>query len=85
MTYTIQDLRDGKCAVVNDGTVEELNRVIGANVVEAQNLSLPCVIFLDPMSINPRWYSRFHYGKEQIFNGLEYIPTQSVHEFLKQL
>ena len=26
--YTIQDLADGKCCVKNDGTLEELNKVL---------------------------------------------------------
>lgn len=28
MKYTIDDLKNTKCAVINDGTIEELNKVL---------------------------------------------------------
>lgn len=72
--YTIQDLRDGKCDVINDGSVEELNQVIRAACPED----------------NTYWNGTA--GYYHIFKGegacpryKEIIPTQSVHEFLKQL
>lgn len=74
-SYTIQDLAEGRCAVVNDGTAEELNEVLMAAFPKFKKATGDC-----------SWYRS--YG---IYKWMGYyippptIPTQSVKDFVKQL
>ena|SRR5690606_933140 len=74
MKYTIEDLRNGKCAVKNDGTVEELKKVL--------RLAFPS----DNSVIegaHKYYYSSSHEGE---WMGSSYprndLPVQSVKNFL---
>lgn len=71
--YTIQDLRNGKVAVVNDGTLEELKKVL--------DLSNPD----DNFSIKGSYSIYECAGK--YWGGVDRtnLPTQSVKDFLVQL
>ena len=71
--HTIQDLKDGKVAVVNDGTVEELETVM---------------IYAFPMDANvsgTREFYRAGHGGNTWDIGRGNLPTQSVKNFLVQL
>lgn len=73
--YTIQDLADGKCAVKNDGTLEELKKVL--------KLAFP----LDPDIISGlnTYYFKHAWSSTQWSASVNTnLPTQSVKEFLKQ-
>lgn len=41
MKYTIQDLREGRVAVKNDGTLEELRKVIKSWFSSSHNVNIP--------------------------------------------
>jgi hypothetical protein len=77
--YTIEDLKNGKCTVINDGTPEELDIVLSAaegNPCSRTYIKLAC--------------SKYYWTKNNYFwsNGdiNKYnLPTQSVKEFIKQI
>lgn len=77
--YTIEDLRNGKCAVENDGTLEELKKVL-KEAFPADECS-------------PSGDSQFYYGKHNrvtwysaLYTSLPTsLPTQSVKDFISQL
>jgi hypothetical protein len=70
--YTIEDLRNGKCAVINDGTLQELQKVL--------KLAFPNET--TAKKGNKHLYSRFLGGwSDGNYGGL---PTQSVKDFLKK-
>lgn len=74
--YTIKDLTEGKCSVSNDGTIEELNRVL--------KLAFP-------MSINPSSGDYLSYVCSDVKaykwtpNTSKDISTQSVKTFIEEL
>jgi len=71
--YTIEDLRKGRCAVVNDGTLDELNRVL---------------LTAFPNELPTAGSFEYYYGNGDSWYYHDEpcpIPTQSVEEFLKQL
>ena len=72
--FTIKDLAEGKCAVKNDGTVEELNKVLRA-------------AFPKDVQSSGDWiyYAKHYYSNRwESFTRIE-IPVQSVKEFLEEL
>ena len=75
MMYTIQDLREGKCAVINDGTLDELKKVM--------RLAFPD----DPGPIlgTLRYYFPYKQGMNVKGGGNQDtdLPKQSVKDFLK--
>lgn len=70
--YTIQDLADGKCSVINDGTLQELRKVL--------NLAFPkdtCTI------VGTGLYYFLNTNGNWIGTGLKHnLPAQSVRDFL---
>jgi len=75
MNYTIDDLTNGKCAVINDGTLEELQKVL--------KLAFP--IDRSPVEGCDKYY--FALDNKGIWTSVfEHInlPTQSVKDFLKK-
>lgn len=73
--YTIQDLRDEKVAVVNDGTVEELQEVIRIAFGD---------IGMKP-SGDYSYYKRGDISTGWLPSNKTNLPTQSVKDFLVQL
>lgn len=72
MKYTIEDLKNGKCAVINDGTVEELREVLKLAFPKSPT----------PTGYNI-YYERFNeFSWTDLHNTC--LPTQSVKDFLKQ-
>ena len=70
--YTIQDLADGKCAVKNDGTLEELRKVL--------NLAFPT----DGNSVNGfflYYFQHYLYKGDWTFSDRTDLPIQSVRDF----
>ena len=77
--FSINDLREGKCAVINDGTVEELRTII----VKA----FPNSTAVNVLSGSWRYYMKSKYDNSYIdFCDIKpNIPCQSVSDFLKQI
>jgi hypothetical protein len=72
--YTIEDLRNGKCAVINDGTLDELRKVINLAFPEDQTtLAGAFMLYRKHDDINRYWYG---------VDGTD-LPKQSVKYFLK--
>ena len=72
--FTIKDLAEGRCAVKNDGTVEELNKVLRA-------------AFPKDVQSSGDWiyYAKHYYSNRwESFTRIE-IPVQSVKDFLEEL
>lgn len=70
MKYTIKDLSEGKCAIKNDGTLEELKEVLTKAF---------------PKDITPpQGSSDYYYGKEGVWDSTDFtnLPTQSIKDFL---
>jgi hypothetical protein len=76
MKYTIEDLRNGKCAVRNDGTVEEL--------IEVLSLAFPKDKGAYLIGGAHKFYYKSPYNNWGFFihNSTE-LPTQSVKDFLE--
>ena len=71
--FTIKDLADGKCAVINDGTVEELNKVLEMTFPkDITNIKDLCKYYRMNYTNNSMWLG---------LNGVN-LPTQSVKKFL---
>lgn len=70
--YTIQDLADGKCAVKNDGSLNELRRVLG--------LAFPN----DDASVEGShlYYEKDPFGNNWTCNELTFLPSRSPKHFL---
>ena len=77
MKYIIQDLADGKCAVLNDGTVEELREVLRKAFPED-------TIFIEGLS--KYYYKHIFSGNYGVWVSNEEIrlPIQSVKDFLEK-
>ncbi len=73
-TFTCQDLTDGKVACINDGTIEELNKVLGYSFIDDETKASGESCFYFKSSI-VGWASR---------NSTD-LPTQSVKVFLKEI
>ncbi len=76
MIYTIEDLTNGKCAVINDGTVEELRMVL-EKAFPLDNYQL-------------KGYNRYYFNRDSnkfwSSNNLgTTLPSVSVKEFFKQI
>ena len=69
--FTIEDLKQGKCAVINDGTLEELREVL--------RLAFPNSNSTDGLY-------KFYYAKYNAWNCDDScnLPTQSVKDFLNK-
>lgn len=72
--YTIQDLKDGKVEVINDGTVKELNRVLKSAFPNCYESSGTYRFYVASGSQNG-WRG----------SPVSLLPTQSVKDFLVQL
>lgn len=71
MKYTIEDLKNGKCAVLNDSTVEELNKVL--------RLAFPK---LATVRGSYKFYYKHSIYKTWGCSDVENLPYQSVKDFL---
>ena len=71
--FTIEDLANGKCAVINDGTVDELNKVL-EDAFPNSLAQGDCKFYI----ANSRKTSWLAYDKLEGFN----LPTQSVKDFI---
>ena len=69
--FTIEDLKQGRCAVINDGTLEELREVL--------RLAFPNSNSTDGLY-------KFYYAKYNAWNCVDScnLPTQSVKDFLNK-
>lgn len=76
--FTIEDLANGKCAVINDGNKEELQKVLKA----AYKNTYCAYGGID--GVNYYWTDNDYYWKNSNTNYNK-LPTQSVKDFLKQL
>ena len=67
--FTIEDLKQGRCAVINDGTLEELREVLR-------------LAFSNSNSTDGLY--KFYYAKYNAWNCVDScsLPTQSVKDFL---
>lgn len=70
--YTIKDLSEGKCAVINDGTLEELNLVLKMAFKDARASSGSFIFYSKSSSFSGDWGARKDLS----------LPTQSVKDFL---
>jgi hypothetical protein len=77
MNYTIQDLANGNCAVINDGTLKELKKVL--------SLAFPTD---EDSEIIKGTYKFYHKSKLEIqywtCDDSTDLPTQSVKYFLSK-
>lgn len=72
--FTIKDLAEGRCAVKNDGTVEELNKVLRAAFPGCEESTGHWI-----------YYAKHYYSNNWAsFTRIE-IPFQSVKDFLEEL
>ena len=74
--FTIKDLADGKCALVNDGLLEELHKVLNIAVIDSANDYKG--------TLNYYWSPGDYHWNNGHTNTLN-LPTQSVKDFLKQI
>ena len=74
--YTIQDITNGNCAVINDGSLEELKLVL--------RLASPDYVVADNIRGSERVYWMYDNAKYWTCNNHTSLPTQSVKEFLKE-
>lgn len=70
--YTIEDLRNGKCAVINDGTLEELREVLRLAQCEFSRF----------IAGNNKYYYKLISNSDWKGTDDLNIPTQSVKDFL---
>lgn len=76
--FTIKDLAEGRCAVKNDGTVEELNKVLKAAFGDTIPLAVgDCPFYCKYNSLSGLW--------KAINDGWTEMSTQSVKDFLEEL
>lgn len=71
--YTIEDLKNGKCAVINDGTVEELNKILALAKWPFE------------VSGSEKYYWKKFESDSSCSRKEPNLPTQSVKDFIKQL
>lgn len=71
--YTIEDLKNGKCAVINNGTVEELNKI------------LALIKWPFEASGSEKYYWKESESSFSCDTRNPNLPTQSVKDFIKQL
>jgi hypothetical protein len=71
MKYTLKDLKKGRCAVINDGTIEELDKVVQSVLKTRQIL----------------YESRYAYIANKTLVSVNHtsLPKQSVKDFLKEI
>ena len=77
MKYTIKDLSEGRCAVINDGTLEDLDRVLKLAFPQDPNKVVGACKFYFSI-ISTRWSATDDYDYLN-------LPTQSVKLFLEEL
>lgn len=70
--FTIEDLSEGRCAVINDGTVEELNKVLRAAFPNSPKANGSQVYYYAHINVTCNVYKPT-------------IPVQSVKDFLAEL
>ena len=77
MLYTIKDLSEGRCAVVNDGTLQELETVLNAAFPKDKTA----------VNDNKYYYINLFNPTHWLSTNCElyFIPTQSVKIFLKTM
>lgn len=73
--FTIEDLRNGKCAVINDGTLDELRSVLKAAF---PGYGISC-------KGDSRYYYKYRHNLQTWISSDEScLPIQSVKDFLIQ-
>lgn len=72
--FTIEDLANGKCAVVNDGSLWQLNKVLKLSFPKDER-----VIIME----NCKYYFQSSIKHTWVGNNATTLPTQSVTKFLK--
>ena len=73
MKYTIEDLKKGKCAVINDGTFDELKEVLDKAFPNAE---------WELFGVN-KFYFQYKYNDTSFYwSSHTSLPTQSVKDFL---
>ena len=75
--FTIEDLREGRCAVINDGSLEELREVI---ILAFPSDSLDVVGFSNYRLFSASTLERGKWG----YRTIEDLPTQSVKDFVSK-
>ena len=75
--YTIEDLKQGRCAVINDGSLEELREVI---ILAFPSDSLEVVGFSNYRLFSASTLERGKWG----YRTIEDLPTQSVKDFVSK-
>lgn len=75
--YTIKDITEGKCAVINDGTFEELETVLKKAFPDAKYKLLGKMTYYRLSKTKDEWLGINHIH--------DFLPTQSVKDFLKPL
>lgn len=70
--FTIKDLSEGRCAVINDGTVEELNKVLRVAFPNSPKTNGSLVYYYADINVTCNVYKPT-------------IPVQSVKDFLEEL
>ena len=77
--YTFQDLRERKCAVINDGSVQQLITVMTTAFPESESAK--------SLTGDHRYYMRAKIDHNNIVYSDSYplIPAQSVYSFIEQL
>lgn len=73
--YTIKDISEGKCAVINDGTFEELESVLRKAFPDAKYKLLGKMKYYRLSKTKGEWVGIGHIQNE--------LPTQSVKKFLQ--
>lgn len=74
--FTIKDLAEGKCALVNDGLSEELRKVLNIAVINSAN---------DYKGTSKYYWSPGDYHWNNGHTNTLNLPIQSVKDFLKQI
>ena len=70
--YTIEDLKNGKCAVINDGTPEELSKVLKLAFPDDDGF----------LFATNKFYLANFFGDSWRASNRSYLPKQSVKYFL---
>ena len=75
--FTIKDLAEGKCLIINDGTLNDIRKVL--------KVACPNNRLIDSMEFTEKYY--YIQSNHYIFSSINPFcdPSQSVHDFIKQL
>lgn len=81
MKYTIEDLREGRCVIVNDGTIKELRAVLKAAFPEDDSTVIGCARYYSGKKVNKNSSPIWIVNKEPYPRR----RRQSVRDFLPQI